>query len=196
MWNRRANWRALSTFRVSFARGWAGIESSLREEVNKALKEGWAELRSIVEDVFDGSGSASEVGGYASRDWDLVQIAGLEDPFKGTSGEPAEVVYDIVHDYLGHREPLGDDWWVECLEHHRGYPTVLHLIVTERPVAFSAPPLTTESASVGAYDATDFNGPVLVVVADVGGSSNAEAKRGVIQSAKKELVRLLRQRTK
>ena len=107
-------------FRKSFSAGWASTLAAIRREADLAVKGSWAELESMVEEVFDGSGSVSEVGSYGSRDWNLVLISAAADPVHGAPGEPADVAYDVVHDHLSRREPLDDGWLATTFERFTG----------------------------------------------------------------------------
>lgn len=46
------------------------------------------------------------------------------------------IIYDIVHDYLGKKELLGETWWERYLTAQENYPDTFRLVVSERPLGF------------------------------------------------------------
>ena len=175
-------------FRTSFSRGMKAVLAALETEASQSLQGSWAELRVLLGEVFDHEGNASLTSEYDSLDYDFVQIEGIVDP--AHTDDEADIVYDLVHDYLGKQEPLGDPWWREYLDARERYPTSFYLIVSERPIDFRAASVSSNSNHVRVFISPSYGGPQVVVVADLSHSNITTEKRRILEAARGELVRV------
>lgn len=169
-------------FRSSFRDGVRSVLAALETESTLALRGSWAELPALIEEVFDEEGTTSVMGVYESFSFDFVQLEGLVDV--AYSGNDAEIVYDIVHDYLGTKEPISEPWWSEYLAARERYPSSFYLIVSERPVDFSACAVSSNSREIHVFA----NHSYFVVVVDVSSASEAAQKLEILQAAREEFV--------
>jgi hypothetical protein len=190
-------------FRKSFSTGMKAVLAALNAEASHALRGSWAELRVLLGEVFDHEGNASKVGGYDSLDWDYVQIEGVFDRAQGDPFDDADIIYDIVHDYLGKREPLDGHWWNEYLDSRNQYPASFHLVVSERPTNFARAAssqvsgkaqVSQSSSQVQVFYGAPLHGsPLIVVIADISKSDELSERRTVLEAARTEIVRVASQ---
>jgi hypothetical protein len=146
-------------------------------------------LESIAEEVFDSHGFASLRGAYESLDYSFLHIDGLKNPLR--PAEDAEIIYDVVHDYLSKKESLEDSWWDEYRTAQDRFEETIHLVITERPVAIPVFRQCPQSTRISYFVDTKHRWNIFVAVfADVSGVSSAIDKAQVLNHAKKELSRI------
>lgn len=178
-------------FRKSFKQGMEAVFSALSKEGQKAVRDSWAETRSIIEDVFGGHGFSSVMGEYESFDYDFVNISGVRDP-NLQENEEASIVYEIVHDHSNKQKPLGEEWYKEYVETWERYSETYHLIVSERPVSISFLKYENEQSLIGwtVKKRWGFQNPLIIVFSDLSGADDYSKKYEIVSMAKNEIVRI------
>jgi hypothetical protein len=179
-------------FRRSFAEGIAGILRALNHEAQLALKNSWAELPVMLGKVFDEAGNASASSEYDSFDFDFVQIDDLRDPRQTRPGDPADIIYDVIHDYTHDKKPLTNSWLQEYLSTRDRYWSSFHLVVTERPLEFLSP--LERNSRLRVYRERHYDGSrTFVVFADISGLVEAPEKQAVLVAAREQFLEIARE---
>jgi hypothetical protein len=174
-------------FRRSFKKGIASVLKALNREADNAVVGSWAELDSLIEEVFDHSGFASMLADYKSEDYRYVLIEGLR---TFDRGDDADIVYETVHDYLGKAEPLTERWWREYKEVQQRYGQLFHFVASERPVSIPLLEPSVVSPNVKSRVELSEYFQFIVVFADLSRDSSPLQKRETLEAAKHEFIRI------
>ena len=158
-----------------------------------ALQNSWAEVPELLGEVFDFEGSASVMGEYDSWDFTFANIDGLKDRDTIGKEDDADIIYDVVHDYGDRHKPLTSPWWSEYLDSRDRHSALFFLVVSERPVALGLSSCE-EGGEVSAYVNDSRYSERIVVVVDLSAADGREAKRSLLELARKAIVRLASER--
>jgi hypothetical protein len=120
-------------FKKSFSKGFKKILAALGHEGSKLATENRSVevYEGLLKKTFDGSGMGWIDGEYKDIDYEFVEIDGMQ-----VDGNQAQIIYEIVHDYINKKEPLTDNWWRDYLEWNDSLPDKYRIVVTERPWSF------------------------------------------------------------
>lgn len=179
-------------FRSSFAQGFKAILSALRRESEAAIRGSWAELESMVEEAFDFRGHGSLIGEYGDLDYTFVQVDGLMDVPGGQRLDDACIICDIVHDYLGKKELLGETWWEQYLTAQDNYPDTFRLVVSERPLGFGGVRRSGKSDLISSaiHSRDSYSNHLAIVLVDLSTVRSPEEKTRLIGIAREEICAL------
>ena len=158
-----------------------------------ALRNSWAEIPELLRQIFDFEGSASVMGEYDSWNFSFVQIDNLKDrDTKGTK-DNADIVYDVVHDYINKKGSLKPSWWSEYVDSRQRHSAVFHLVVTERPVGFNLQACP-ESSQIQVYTNDSLYSKRVVIVADVSAAFGRDEKASILTAAREAIARIASER--
>jgi hypothetical protein len=180
-------------FRKTFANGFGGVLSALSAEADDAARDSWAATEIMVHEAFDAHGFSSSMGEYDSFDCEFVELRGVKDPDHSRDDDNANIVYDVIHDYLGKKEPLNEHWWSEYLDSRDRYPALFHLVVSERPISsLKSIKLADQTRNVGFFIRRNFS-PIVIVMADLSNATATTERRIIIERARQELRRIAKE---
>lgn len=178
--------------RVSLDTGWNSILTALQHENQRATQEQgfWAQADELIEQVFESKGWSSINGEYQSKDYEIVFL-----PVNDENNDEFCVAYEVISSYTSADNFLTESWWNDYYESTSIFPELLHLLVTERPIAFKLDAKSQKNPRVGIRSEWlknhGLNLPLRhVVIANLCGISNREERKSILNEARSQLIEL------